>query len=1007
MYINTHSQFSLKYGLMSPNDLLDIMKSKGYQSFAVTDINATSCCLDILRLAEQKDLNVAIGIDFRNGIEQQYVGIALNNDGFRELNSYLSERLLSKEPLPVEAPSSKNIAFIYPYNKKPNRPLRPHEYIGVKLSDLNKIIFDTTMPPEHRWVSLQPATFRNKNDHNTHILLRAIGLNTLYTKLTAKDTATDEGIIINKKKLIHDFDRYPFVLHNTCTLLERCKVTFDFKNTKTKNQKTFTGSKNKDIKLIKRLCRDNLKYRYPKPTEEVIERIKKELGLIEKKDFISYFLINWDITNYARQKGYFYVGRGSGANSIIAYLLKITNVDPIELDLYFERFINLYRENPPDFDIDFSWKNREDITQYIFDRFPNTALLATYNTFKYRAAVRELGKVFGLPKEEIEILSSAKMSTSNLDQLSRLVLKYSVLIQGLPNHLSVHACGIVIAEKPLHNYTATFVPPKGFPTTQFDMVVAEDIGLYKFDILGQRGLAKIKDGLALVRDNNPSDDIIDIHDMRAIKKDKVVNGLLRTGKAIGCFYVESPAMRMLLKKLEVEEYLGLVAASSIIRPGVAKSGMMREYILRYRDPERRKQAHPTLQKIMPDTYGIMVYQEDVIKVAHYFAQLTLGEADVLRRGMSGKYRSRDEFLRIQDKYFSNCQKIGHDPALAKEVWRQIESFAGYAFAKGHSASYAVESYQSLYLKAHYPIEFMVAVINNGGGFYRTELYVHEARMCGALIVPPCVNQSNYGCTVKGKIVYLGLGFIHSLDRDTARRITESKWANGPFKNLADFTERVHLGIEELTSLIRVGAFTFFKKDKKELLWAAHHLLNKPVHDIQQTKLFATEVKDYKLPRLTTAEYEDAFDQLELLGFPLCNPFLLTEVPVVNTICTKDLPAYLKKYIDIMGYLVATKDTSTSSGKRMHFGTFLDQEGQFIDTTHFPPVAARFPFTGRGVYKISGLVVEEFGFYSIEVIRMQKISYIPDPRFGEVGYMAFGKKHFGNRRKKSLNPPKRA
>ncbi|MEE9374100.1 MAG: PHP domain-containing protein, partial [Saprospiraceae bacterium] len=240
MYINTHSQFSLKYGLMSPNDLLDIMKSKGYQSFAVTDINATSCCLDILRLAEQKDLNVAIGIDFRNGIEQQYVGIALNNDGFRELNSYLSERLLSKEPLPVEAPSSKNIAFIYPYNKKPNRPLRPHEYIGVKLSDLNKIIFDTTMPPEHRWVSLQPATFRNKNDHNTHILLRAIGLNTLYTKLTAKDTATDEGIIINKKKLIHDFDRYPFVLHNTCTLLERCKVTFDFKNTKTKNQKTFT-----------------------------------------------------------------------------------------------------------------------------------------------------------------------------------------------------------------------------------------------------------------------------------------------------------------------------------------------------------------------------------------------------------------------------------------------------------------------------------------------------------------------------------------------------------------------------------------------------------------------------------------------------------------------------------------------------------------------------------------------------------------------------------------------
>jgi len=269
-------------------------------------------------------------------------------------------------------------------------------------------------------------------------------------------------------------------------------------------------------------------------------------------------------------------------------------------------------------------------------------LLAVYSTFQYRAAVRELGKVFGLPKEEIDRLSTGKVAFQKLDKLSRLVLKYASLIQGLPSHLSVHAAGIVISEKPLSYYTATFVPPKGFPTTQFDMVVAEDIGLYKFDILGQRGLAKIKDALSVIRANHPNDDIIDIHDLPRFKEDPRVKDMLRQGQAIGCFYVESPAMRMLLAKLKVDDYLGLVAASSIIRPGVAQSGMMREYILRERNPERRKQAHPVMWDIMPDTYGIMVYQEDVIKVAHYFAGLSLSESDVLRRGMSGKFRSREE-----------------------------------------------------------------------------------------------------------------------------------------------------------------------------------------------------------------------------------------------------------------------------------------------------------------------------------------------------------------------------
>jgi DNA polymerase-3 subunit alpha len=492
--------------------------------------------------------------------------------------------------------------------------------------------------------------------------------------------------------------------------------------------------------------------------------------------------------------------------------------------------------------------------------------------------------------------------------------------------------------------------------------------------------------------------LIDIHDIKRFKEDPKVKDLLREGNAIGCFYVESPAMRMLLKKLRVDNYLGLVAASSIIRPGVARSGMMREYILRERQPEKRKEAHPVMQEIMPDTYGIMVYQEDVIKVAHYFAGLTLGEADVLRRGMSGKYRSREEFDRVRDKYFENCAAKGYRYELSQEIWRQIESFAGYAFAKGHSASYAVESYQTLYLKAYYPLEYMVATINNGGGFYRPELYIHEARMCGGIVHPPCVNRSDYGCKIAQKDIYLGLGFVQSIEGEIATHIVQERYNNGPYSDLVSFVERTGISLEQLCILVRINALRCTGLGKKELLWKAHQLLSKTNKKPDpQVKLFTAPVKNYRLPNLSLEDYEEAFDQMELLGFPLCDPFDLLEQGTYSSLVVKDLPELLNKEVDILAYLVSVKDTSTIKGDRMSFGTFVDREGHFLDTTHFPLVAKAYPFRGRGVYTIKGKVVEEFGFYSMEVIQMEKLPYITDPRFNEQRY-GFNGQTISSRRK---------
>lgn len=954
----------------------------------LADINNTSGGLNFVRKASEYNVRPILGIDFRNGVNQCYVGIAKNNKGYLELNNFLSEHLHEKKEFSLIAPNFEHAYVVYPFEKvleNDQYKFAEHEFIGISIADLRKLPFSRLLKLKDKLVVQQPVTFRNKADFNAHRLLRAIDNNILLSMLDKTEEANENEKMFPVENLAAAFSEYPFILENTERLMNTCAIHFDFsENREPQNLKTFNATKEEDKVMLEKLCQEGLPYRYPDGGKHIEKRLQKELRLIKEKGFVSYFLINWEIVSEASRRGFFYVGRGSGANSIVAYLLRITDVDPIDLDLYFERFINLYRTNPPDFDIDFSHRDRPEMTQYIFDRFEYVALLGTYVTFKDRGVIRELGKVFGLPKSEIDFLSEGRYDISKLDEVSRLVLKYGRLIHGMPNYLSIHAGGILISEKPLHWFSATNLPPKGFPTTQYDMVIAEDVGLYKFDILGQRGLAKIKESLEIIAYNRPDEsDSFDIHDVKKFIKDPVINNLVKTAQCMGCFYVESPAMRMLLKKLEVDTYLGLVAASSIIRPGVAKSGMMREYILRHRNPGRDKErAHPVMLEIMPDTYGVMVYQEDVIKVAHHFANLDLGEADVLRRGMSGKFRSREEFQKVKEKFIDNCRKKGEDDKIIFEVWEQIASFAGYAFAKGHSASYAVESYQTLFLRAYYPLEYMVAVLNNGGGFYRAEFYVHEARMLGATIHPPCINRSFNKNVIYGKDIFLGFGYLSELENRVSERILKERMQNGNFTSLEDFLDRVFITVDQISILIRIDAFRFTEVNKHQLLWKAHLFLNKNVK-IDHPKLFPPRHQDFKIPQLHTTNLEMAFTQLELLGFCLCSPFELLSEPPKNNRCVKDLEGFLGHHIDIYGYLVTVKNTSTHNGKRMHFATMIDQQGKVFDTVLFPSVAAQYHFRGRGIYRFYGKVVSEFGFLSIEVIKMEKQNYVPDPRYADM------------------------
>ncbi|HMR47093.1 MAG TPA: DNA polymerase III subunit alpha [Bacteroidia bacterium] len=977
MHLCCHTCFSFKYGIFGPEKLLQTAAQKGLGSLAITDINNTSGIADFFRMAPHYNIHPVAGIDFRNGMNQVFSGIAQNMEGFHELNRFLSHHLNSGEPFPKRAPAFNHSFVIYPFAHTPDK-LCDNEFIGISPSALFQLNISEWKSHPDKLVALAPVTFRNKTDYNTHRLLRAIDNNTLLSKLPQTEQAPPQEVMYSADEMQHIYRHYPQLLARASQLLEQCYIDFEFG--KNKNKKYFLGSAKRDHHKLMSLCYEGLSYRYPNTDDTIIDRFEKEIQMIGELGYSSYFLINHDIVRYAQSKNYFYVGRGSGANSMVAYLLRITDVDPIDLDLYFERFINPQRTSPPDFDIDFSWNERDDVIDYIFNRSTfgreHVALLATYSTFQRDAAIRELGKVFGLPKAEID--SFFDHGNEKKDPISRLVLQYAQRIIDLPAHLSIHAGGILISEKPMTYYTALDNPPKGFPLTQFSMLEAEDLGLYKFDILSQRGLGKVKDAVIIIEQNQNIK--VDIHNIKRFKEDEAVRHNLEQANLMGCFYVESPAMRMLLKKLKAKTYLDLVAASSIIRPGVAQSGMMREYIMRFHDISRRTYIHPMMEELMRETFGVMVYQEDVIKVAHYFAGLTLTEADMLRRGMSGKYRGRAEFEKVKDAFFKGCAQKGHAPDTTAEVWRQIESFAGYAFSKGHSASYAVESYQCMFLKTFYPLEYMVACINNGGGFYAAEFYVHEARLNGGIILAPDVNHSAYETTINGKNIYLGFHLVGELETKTVENILKARTLEGSFTSLAGFMQSVEISLEQLRLLIRVNALRFTGRTKQQLLWDIHEIIGHERKTCTARQLFEAEHQHFTLPELHSSQTDDTWDEIEMLGFPLCSPFeLLTAESLpcneINFVAlASELPQHCGRTVAIAGYFVTRKPTRTKHGQPMAFGTFLDRNGQWIDTTLFPNVVKQYPFRGKGCYRITGKVVQEFGFYSIDVTSLSLLPY---------------------------------
>lgn len=842
-----------------------------------------------------------------------------------------------------------------------------------------------------RVVATNGVRFCDPSEHPVHRILCALRMNATVGTTPAHAVMPPAAGLATAAEMSDRFSAHPEPVRETVRIARECGMILDLTCRRLPRFPVPGGGD--AYRYLRGLALQGLSERYPSGTaagaaREILER---ELAVIHAMQLSDYFLICHDIIRFARSKGYPCLGRGSAANSIVSFCLYITHVDPIAHNLFFERFLNDQRTSLPDFDLDFGTQDREHILDYIFSFYgrDRVAMIGTHMTFQVRSAFREVAVAQGMAKGEVDDFIKRLphfSSTENLPeklasspetrelplQSEPFASLYRLAghIGGFPRHVGTHPCGLVITPSPLDDFMPLELGEKGLAVTQWTMGPVEDAGLLKIDILGQKGLEVISHTVRAVRRQGktvPSEP-------RRFLSDPRTREWLRTGRTIGCFYIESPAMISLIRQAHCDDFECLTALSSIIRPGVSNYGGKNTYLKRHLKLEPDTVLHPALSPILRDTHGCLIYQEQVIRIASELAGLTLGEADDLRRLMSFK-KNRKRLADYRDRFCSGCRAKGLPEPVIDEMYRQIDSFAGYAFCKAHSASFALESFESMFYKAHYPAEFMAAVLSGGGGYYGALEYLEEARRLGLAIHPPCVNGSNVRFSGGSGQLRVGLMQVKTLRDTTAEKIVSARRTHGPFSDLPDLLQRVpELKIDEARNLARCGAMRSLGRTIPEILWGVEIFFKAEHADKTDSKQADTQhlrtLWD-SVPRFPDPPLEKRLLwELEILGMtPSAHPLKLFQGeisrirrlrPVIRSV---DMSARTGRETYMLGWRIIGKKTRTkTSGDVMAFITFSDEWGRF-ETTFFPKSFEKNALElkkGYGPFLLKGHIDMEFG-----------------------------------------------
>ncbi|MBD3381159.1 MAG: DNA polymerase III subunit alpha [candidate division Zixibacteria bacterium] len=645
---------------------------------------------------------------------------------------------------------------------------------------------------------------------------------------------TDQIYVKSSEEMKELFADAPEAIENTLKIAEQCNVEIEMGKLILPHFEMPPEFNDLDV-YVGHLCRKGVTKLYPEAGERVYSRLDYELDVIRQMGYAGYFLIVKDFIDYARSQNIpVGPGRGSAAGSLVSYSLGITTIDPLRYDLLFERFLNPERVSMPDIDIDFSDRGRDRVIDYVTGKYgqENVAQIITFGTLAARGVVRDVGRVMGIPYTEVDKI--AKMIPFKIGQtidgalaeepdLARLaetderiakLLEYSRTLEGLARHASTHAAGVVISPEPLIEKVPLFKSNTGEVTTQFDMKCSEEIGLLKMDFLGLRTLTVIDDAVTMISKNHGVE--LDLDNITL--EDPKVYELFGRGETIGIFQFESSGMREYMKKLHPESLDDLAAMNALYRPGPLDSGMIDVYIDRKHGREKIEYLHPDMEPILKTTFGVIVFQEQVLQLASELAGFSLGKADILRKAMGKKIA--DLMAQMKKDFINGCIENDIEKKLAEEIFHQIEKFARYGFNKSHSVGYAYLAYQTAYLKAHYPKEFMAALMTSEmGSTDRIIILKEECRRMGIDLLPPDLNRSMSDFSVEEESIRFGLAAIKNVGKSAVEKIITERSENGPFKSIFDFTARVDISAVNkrmIEAMVMAGALDSLGPDRATL-----------------------------------------------------------------------------------------------------------------------------------------------------------------------------------------------
>jgi len=1046
VHLHVHSQYSMQDGLCGLDDLIKQAAKFKMKAVALTDHDGLYGAIQLYKKAKKAGIKPIIGCEIRIKDNQKsnqnyhFILLAKNKEGYSNLCQIITQAHLSNPgSIPaiekeILARYSKGIIGLSGCDKgeiplllsqkkaeqaeksacwyqeifgKENFYLELSFHGLAKEKEINSKLIEIGKRLNIPLVATNNAHYLKKSQASSQRLLNKIANLGTKERFYHQKLEADEYYFKSPSEMEKIFSRVPQTLKNSIEIAEKCNLELNLGKIHLPAYPLRSSCSAQDY--LKKLCLDGLKKYYPASSPEVVNRLQYELKIINQMGFAGYFLIVRDIVRFAKQNNIpVGPGKGSSAGSLVSYLLNITEVDPLKYQLFFERFLNPERVDLPDIDIDFGQLGREKVISYIFKKFGNNRVthVSTISTYAARSAIRDTGRALGFLPREINkiaklmpIFSSPgviKASLKHLPELQKLpqdqeplksLFSFTQNIEGIPRHLSVHASSMIISDRPLSEVVPLEMTNQGEIVSQYEKESIKDLGLLKMDILGSRSLTVIKKTLEMLKEEN-----ININLNKIPLDDKTTFSALQKGKTLGVFQLESSGMSSLLRRLSPSHLNDVIAALSLYRPGPLDSGMTEHYLKRKRGEEKIDYLHPKLKSVLKDTYGVILYQEQVMQVVSAFACLSLGEADLFRRAISS--RSPVEMERQRDNFLKKAMQQGNTREEAEKVFYLISKFAHYGFNKAHSTSYALISFVTCYLKVHYPAYYLASMLTYGMGYYSPDRYIQEARRFNVKVLLPDINKSGAGFTVEDGAIRVGLGKIKGMGEKYLKSILSLREKCQRFNSLYDFCcKAISLSINQtlIENLIKVGAFDFTAYPRSALLTLLPLTLkevkkkeakNGAQNKIsEESELWNTEL--ISSDSIPAYHFSNSFQmnlEKEILGLYITNyPLkkydkILMSLPIMNS--NQLLNYFYPKLISLKGMLIQVRRQFTRQKQVMAF-LLLEDEAGFFEVITFPTVYQKYSklFCKEAPLLIEGVLSKDSGESKIIARKIMNIDSI--------------------------------